>query len=603
MRIKYLMGFSLVAALAVLASAAPLGAQVSQAERDRVLGEARDLVRTGNSDAAIRRVEALYKRAPLDGTIVQAYARLLTDAGDLDAAKAVLADYTADRRDDARAMSILASLYFQTGERKQGMETLEKIVARAPKELWPYQIGLDVLLDNNMGEAIVSHIERARKAIGDSTLFAVDAAKTYVEMKRFGPATHEYLRAGTAENMSAEIAADYIVAMARNDEARPQVIAALEKVRGLALFAQATALSLGEIYLMDDDCAHALTMLSQLVDMAPANADVLILFAQKASRAGCYGECAEAYDRALSHIDKEPKRAEYLLAKAGCEEKAGMLDRALSTFDTVAREYGAFKYGDEALMGRARILRDTGKIDEAIAEAERVTGSKYSEDALKAILFQGDCLVLLGRLDDAFKTYDRVSTDWVAQYAQEAFFNLGEISLYKGDFDDAQSYYNVTLRQYPDEPRANDAIARLLLVKSCGGEGIYRPQLATLSRAMLLKRQGRLAEAVGALKELDDLDAKDPLKAESLMLLAETYAEQGLFDDAITTYKLVGDSLQTPAAASALEAVGDIYLSLGRVDDAVTAYEDVILKFPANVSAGEARRKIDLATKEPDDET
>jgi TolA-binding protein len=86
------------------------------------------------------------------------------------------------------------------------------------------------------------------------------------------------------------------------------------------------------------------------------------------------------------------------------------------------------------------------------------------------------------------------------------------------------------------------------------------------------------------------------------MLLSEIKAGQGAFDEAIQTYKLVGDSIDTPAAASALEAVGDIYLTLGRIDDAVRAYEDVILKFPASVSAGEARRKIDLATREPEDE-
>jgi tetratricopeptide (TPR) repeat protein len=482
------------------------------------------------------------------------------------------------------------------------MDILEAIVARAPKEIWPYHLGLDVLLENNMSEAIVSHIERARAAVGDSTVFAVEAARVHQEMKRFGPATHEYLRAGTAKNMSAEIAAEYIVSMARNDEARPAVIAALEKVRPLAVFAQATAMCLGEIYLMDADCGHALEMISELVDMDPSNAGVLIIFARKAAGAGCYGECAEAYDLVLGHLDKEHKVAEYLIEKARCEEGAGMLENALSTFDVVAREYAAFKYADEALMERARIFRDRGEVERAIAEAERVMGSQYSDNVFKAVLFQGDCRVLTGSLDDAFETYDRVGKDWVPQYAHEAYFNLGEISLYRGRFDDAQSYYNVTLRQYPDEPRANDAIDRLLLIKSSGGEGAYGPGLTDLGRALLLKRQGRLPEAAEILVEVGGMEGEDPLRVESLMLLSEIYVEQGLFDEAISTYKLIGDSLKTPASASALEAVGDIYLTLGRIDDAVRAYEDVILKVPASVSAGEARRKIDLATKEPDDE-
>jgi len=422
------------------------------------------------------------------------------------------------------------------------------------------------------------------------------------EMEQFGPATREYLLAGTAKNMSAEIAAEYIVGMARDDDARPAVIETLEKVRSVEAFSRATALSLGEVYLMDGDCVRALEMISELIDMDPSNAGVLVLFAQRASAAGCYGECARAYDLVMGHLKKDEKKAEYLVEKARCEERAGMLEAALSTFDAVAREYEAFKYADEALLGRATIYRDMGEVEKAIAEAQRVMGSRYSENVFTAILFQGDCQVLLDRLDQAFETYDRVGTDWVSRYAQEAFFNLGEIRFYQGRFDDAQSYYNVTLRQYEDEPRANDAMERLLLIKSAGGEGDYSPELARLGRAMLIKRQGRLEAAEEILEDLGRMEGNAPVRVKSLMLLSGLRVEQGAFDEAISTYKLVGDSLETPDAATALEAVGDIYLTLGRIDDAVRAYEDVILKFPASVSAGEARRKIDLATKEPDDE-
>ena len=89
---------------------------------------------------------------------------------------------------------------------------------------------------------------------------------------------------------------------------------------------------------------------------------------------------------------------------------------------------------------------------------------------MDAILFKGDCLVRAGDLDEAFKTYDLVGTDWEAGSAQEAFYNLGEIKFYQADFEEAVSYYNVTLRQYPDEPRANDAIERLMLVKAVKGD-------------------------------------------------------------------------------------------------------------------------------------
>ena len=397
--------------MAVFVLAASSYAQVSPPVRDKILREARELVKMGNRKAAIQRVEALYNQAPLDGAVVQSLASLLAESGDLERAKSVLTDYTSERGDDTKALSALASLQFRTGENAKAMAILDALVARAPNELWPYYAGLDVLTQNSMNEEVITHIRRARRALGDSALFAVEAAKVHREMTRFGQATREYLLAGTAKNMSAEIAADYIIGMARDDEARPAVIAALEKASSLPPFARAVSLSLGEVYLMDGDCGRALEMISRLVDADPSNADALIMFAQKASASGCFTECARAYDLVLGGLDKEQKKAEYLVAKARCEERAGMFDSALSTFDTVARDYGTFKYADEALMGRAEIFRSMGEIDRAIAEAGRVMGSGYSENVLAAILFQGDCYILLDRLDDAFQTYDRVTTD------------------------------------------------------------------------------------------------------------------------------------------------------------------------------------------------
>lgn len=602
MRERTSIGVALAAVLTGLLVTTLVHAQVSPPVRDKILREARELARVGNREAAIRKVETLYSRDPLDGTVVQALASLLTEEGELERAKDILDGYTAKRPGDTRALSTLASLHLQSGERERGTEILEKIVDRAPDELWPYQVGLDALTVAGMEDEMIGFIERARRAVGDSTVFAVDAARIHQGAERFGAATREYLRAGIAENMSPEISAEYIVSMAGNEEARPAVIGTLEKARPIAPFRQTVARSLGEVYLMNEDCDLALQVIAELVETDPSLASVLIIFARKASRAGCHAKCAEAYGLMVTHVDKAHKVAEYLLEKARCEEAAGLLDDALTTFEVVASRYRTHKAADDALMGRAGILRDRGELTEAVAEAERIMESRYADNVHEALLFKADCLVLMGDLEDAFRTYDRVGTEWEPEYAQEAFFNLGEVNLYRGEFDDAQSYYNVTLRRYPDEPRANDAIDRLLLIKSSGGEGTYVPALGDFAQALLLRRQGDTEQAVGLLKELGGVEGQEPIRVESLKVLAEIYLEQGNPDDAVRTYRLVGDSLDAPSSPSALEAIGDIYLGLGRIEDAVKAYEDVILKFPESVSAGEARRKIDLATRGPDDE-
>jgi len=75
-------------------------------------------------------------------------------------------------------------------------------------------------------------------------------------------------------------------------------------------------------------------------------------------------------------------------------------------------------------------------------------------------------------------------------------------------------------------------------------------------------------------------------------------AGHGDLAGAIELYTLVGETLDTYYSPSALEAVGDIYASQGKAPEAIQAYEQVILKYPQSVSAGEARRKIDVAKRE-----
>jgi tetratricopeptide (TPR) repeat protein len=278
---------------------------------------------------------------------------------------------------------------------------------------------------------------------------------------------------------------------------------------------------------------------------------------------------------------------------------SGLTDDALATYDEVAARFKLSKWASRAALERARIYKDLGRLADAAAEADRVISSERDAGVRnQTILFKGDLQVLSGDLDKAFETYDLVSTEWDAELAQEAFFNLGEISFYRAGFEDALSYYNVTLREYPDGTRANDAVERLLVIKGSGSDGAYDPNLEIYARALLDRRQGRAEEAVTGL--LESAGAQGDLGTYSLMEISEIHAESGDFDKAIKTYKLVGETLDVYLSPSALEAIGDVYLGMGRTTDAVGAYEDLIVKYPTSVSAGEARRKMDLARRNTD---
>ena len=158
-------------------------------------------------------------------------------------------------------------------------------------------------------------------------------------------------------------------------------------------------------------------------------------------------------------------------------------------------------------------------------------------------------------------------------------------------FEGALSYY----------PRANDAIDRLLLLKG-GSGGPDTTTIRAFARACLARRQGRFDEARRRFGQLAR-EASETVQIESLKNLSDIHLASGDYDRALRTYKLVGETLDTYFSPSALEAVGDIYLSQGRLDQALEAYEAVILKYPASVAAGEARRKIQGSTREGEDGT
>jgi tetratricopeptide (TPR) repeat protein len=591
--------FGAVLLVVLLGSCAFCG-ELSREERDRALREARDLVRTGNRDAAIQMLEALYNSAPSDGDLVKALSGMLIDAGDYERAERILEQYVGRKPNDVSALADLASLYFRSEKAARGMELLDRLVAKAPMEVWPYEIGLDALIDSDMKDDILTFARMARDELGDSTLFAIDIAQVYRDQGAYAKATWEYLLASTGEDMGEEIACEYIMAMARLDEARPEVMRALGRARALRAFEAVVGRAIWEIHLLDGACGQAFEELSDLVKRDRSLGNLLVVFGRRASEVGCYAECGEAYELAAAYTDVESKIQDYFLEKARCELAGGLVDKALATYETVAGRYKDSKWASRALLARAGIYRDLGRLDDAVAEADRIISSRHGDEVkLETILFKGDLLVLTGQIEDAFATYDLVGTDWASRYAQEAFFNLGEISLYQMRFDDAVSYYNVTLREYPDEPRANDAIDRLLLIKGSRMGETYRPELAEFARASLLKRQGKTEEALKAFRKVRD--ARGEIQLQSLKGISEIHLETGDFESAIKIYKLLGETLDVHVSPSALEAVGDIYLSLGDKEQALRTYEDVILKFPGSVSAGEARRKMELARRSFDD--
>jgi tetratricopeptide (TPR) repeat protein len=589
---------AVVVMVAVCVPAARCG-ELTGEERDRRLSEVHRLVRMGDNGAAALVLEDLYESAPYDPVVVKEFFGVLMDLGEFGRAEQMVKAYLAQKSHDVRAMSDLASLYFRTGRDAEGRETIDRIISEAPDERWPYEVSIGVLSRYKMEDDLLALIGRARTALADSTAFAMNAAKIHMEAGRHGLAAREYLVAGVAQGRSHGASSASILGMAVSDSARAEIIAALKAAEALDGLREGAAKVLWEVYLMDGDCGRSLEELRRLVASEKSFSKSFETAAKRSAEQGCYSECAQAYELAATYCEDRAKVPALLFEKGTCEEKGGSTGQALETFGRIVDKYPDTLWGSKASIARGRIHRALGDPETALGEVEAAIAARHAGDDERyaALLLKADCLIDLGRLDEAFTTYDEVEMDWEPAYAQEAFFNLGEIDFYKGDFEGAIGYYNVTLREFPDQPRANDAIDRLLLLKASGRGDAYDPGLKEFAAAVLLRRRGQTGEARRGFEDLAS-SGNRAIKVESLKSLAEVCTEEGDFDSAVRTYKVIGESLDTYFSPSALEAVGDIYRSLGETQQAISAYEDVILKFPDSVSAGEARRKIELVARE-----
>lgn len=579
--------------IALIVSGICSASQVTPQARDRALATARRYLSEGKTDKALNELEALYKEARGDATVVRVYADILIETKDYSRAEKILSSFLKNHSTEYPLKAKLALVNFLEGNTERGKKIIEEIIGAAPEKEWTYTLAMNVLSEAGDNEGVIDIIQRARKATGNPVLFNPEAIQLYIDAGRVGDAVHEYLLRFAKEKRGAERIAEKILDLASNDEARSQVIDALVAEESRKSFADVVSQVLWQLYLQDGNCEAALSEIESRIRKNPEAARTLALFARQATKKGCFMECAKAYELIASLKQSALNLPDVLLRKAHCEYLANDIGSALKTYEDLANRFAGTKWAWDAVLARADIYRQSGELENAAKEADKViTNTRSPELLAKAVNIKGDCLVRLGNLENAFETYDLVELEWEDALAQEAFYNLGEISLYQGRFDDAMSYYNVALREYPQEDLANDCIERLMLIKASKSGDDYPPELLELAKAYLLERQGQMDEARDKYLNLSRVELK-PIRVESLRRLAQIYRKQGKAELAIETYRIISDSLETSFAPRALEAIGDIYVEVGQPEKAKETYENLILRFPESVAAGEARRKID----------
>ena len=570
--------------------------EIDRQMRDNALRDVQALTRYGNYDSALKRLEWLYANLPQDEAVVLSFFDFLVGRQDYERARDIMETYLEFRPAYVGGMAKLADLYFKTDETEKARALLERFIETGKDKAWAYEIAARTYIIAGFMDEALNVIARGRGFHKSNSLLYDEAAQVYMRTERYAEAVNEYLQAVEAGLLGPNVAGSRIQAVAAQPGAVAVIMPVLEEAaeRNLAGLVPLTAL--WQLSMVDGDCARGLREVTRIVERDRGLIGVLVNAAREFERNECHGECAHAYGLAAELSETPGDVVEFLLARGRCQEAWGDMEGAAATYEDFISKYPDSERAFDAYFALARVLRDIGRCGEALVRADKAAQARAVKTARMAVLIKGDCLVRLERFDDAKEVYDLVRPDWDRAQAQAAYYNLGEIAVYEHDFDAALSYFNVVLKEYPGEALANDAVERLILIRGSKSGEAYAAELEVFADAALLERQGKPEDAIPLFRSTGAAGPEE-VRVQSLKSLIRIYMAAGEYDQALEICRIAGEMKATHWSPVALETAGDIYLHLGRIEDAVLAYEDVIVRYPNSVSAGEARRKLYVVRK------
>jgi tetratricopeptide (TPR) repeat protein len=571
-----------------------LSQEISRQVRDAALRDVQSMTRYGNYVSALERLEWLYKGLPRDEVVVASFFDFLVSRQKYERAREVMEDYIDFRPTYIGGMAKLADLYFKMGEDEEARLLLGRFIETGQGRPWAYEVAAQTYINAGLPEDALAVIRQGREKHNNTYMLYDQAARAYMSTGQYAAAVREYILAVEGDLLAADVAGGRIVAVAAEPGAREVIVPVLEEAADAGVAGLVPLTALWQLSMADGDCARGLREVTRIVEVDKGLVGLLVNAAREFERNECFGECAEAYGLAAEITGGSEDAPDFLLSRGMCQERGNYMEAAIATYRDFAERYSGSHRAFDAYLALARVLRAVGQCEEALAQADKAIAVRSAaKNTRRAVLIKGDCLTVLERFDEAKLTYDLVRPDWDDLQAQTAYYNLGEIALYEHDFDAALSYFSVAMKEYPGEALANDAIERLILIRGSKSGETYAPELETFGAAALLERQGNTREAIDIFRAAAAAGPVE-IRTQSLRNLIRLYLAMEDYEHALEICGIAGDMLESHWSPVALETAGDIYLRLGMLDDAVRTYEDVIVRYPSSVSAGEARRKLDF---------
>ncbi|MBI2952550.1 tetratricopeptide repeat protein [bacterium] len=500
---------------------------------------------------------------------------------------------------DSRAQLALGDVYYAMGRAEEAARAWERLI-EGERPAGNYLLVASRYRARGRPERAVDVYVRGRRAVGDTTAFALELAGLYEEQRNYPEAVREYLlalRADPQENPPRNYATveARVAEFARDEGAGGAVLAALtEGVRaapedGLRMqLLTAYSLAAGK-------ADAALAVFAALGRRDGAAEAMLLQIAERCSRGGAHATALAAYRMLIERFPSSPFLPQAHLGAAVAEEGLGRIDPALALYEEVR---GRFPGGPEAQAAcfrvgevRRRVKRDPEGALAAYRGLMAIQlGGPYQRQGMMGI---GACLLSLGDAEGARRSYELVARMGPgSEEGAEAALRVAEVDYLSGRFEEAQRGLEALLGGPTARDAVNDALDLSDLIAR--GLGVSASYLKGYAEADLLARRGRDEEAVRAFEGFVAGSPRGPLAARALMAVARLDTGLGRFAEAAEVCRRVAQEYQTsPLAPEARMQAAALYEErLGRFQEAVGEYEALMTEYPDSPLVEEARQRL-----------
>lgn len=586
-------------------------------------------VRREEPEKALEVLDGLVKLLPRNAEVLAEAGRMAMAASQGERAVAYYRRAVDVEPDNARLQLELGDLLAEQGNTEEALAAWKSGTAYVPgDETAARRLGQHLLSRGLYQEAVDIYLQ-ARAASDDATALASELGEAYEAMLLIEEAVSEYVRAMSRKGGGSRGAQRRLERLAMDEAARPDVVAALEKLTADAAAPDGAHLALALAYLRGGDTTRAREAFERIGD-AGERGIALAETAQELEDGGKTRAARELYQMALQSRLPPGLQAQISQRLAAIEQERGNWRGAVHWLSAALEVPNQQEAAEGLMLSLADVLvLQAGDYEQAAALYGQVaTRTRDAEARSRAAWGLADCVFVAGRHDEAIAAYSALGGQqaledapplspfndgpmgWVSpdraprgdgprpMGAAYAAYQIAESRFRKGEFEGARTAFESVAHDFQGSAQANDALGRVLLIATeftgeSPAEGKYVEALAQVDRAEIEK-------AIKTLDLIASTGEGEPLADDAALLKADAVARFGDPDEAVRLYlALVQAEPGSPLTPLALLRAGDVKArdEAGR-EQALEIYRSLLAGFPGSPEAQEASLAIEAVTRQ-----